>query len=560
MKIIFLARLASSWKKELFIRMQIGPKNTSGEIHSVKTQASVLCLIIYTIVAIILFPAFHYTFQTDTLQYLVIAQKYANGFFADAVNSYWSPLFSWLIAIVLKTGIESFTAIYLIQLTTGIAAIYGVFKLIGLRKKKQYSSWLIYLSLTTLIFSFAILVPTPDLLLATIGIWYMIYLSRINYLVERKYPTLIFGILGTLLYFAKAAGFFFFLLSYTAYSFYVGNKDPLIRKAVIKQYIISLFTFLFLSSFWVAAISKKEKKILISSTLEYNFNIIGPAMNPYVFDLLHHPYENGKLVKPPDENSVSGWETPQKMETENWSPLANMENFIHYMKVIGRNLISIQSYYFGLDAGTILLLGLFILFFINRNWIKKIFSDNILPLTIAFSCTIPYLFVLVMERHIWINNIVILMLAVSLFDFILRNYKLASAIFLFSFCGTILLVSIKELVYAKDNYSYIINDKAELSEYLAGNTASMITVNENGEENYTKSTVVNYVSKCKYYGMIRPTDGEANMENALRKNNINYLLVWDKSCAVPNALFAEKKSMRCGVTIYKLNQPSSFKL
>ncbi|MBK5285201.1 MAG: hypothetical protein JJE25_07335, partial [Bacteroidia bacterium] len=121
MKIIFLARLAGTSKKELFIRMQIGHKNTSGKIHAVKTQTSVLFLIIYTIAAIILFPAFHYTFQTDTLQYLVIAQKYANGFFADAVNSYWSPLFSWLIAVLLKTGIEPFKAIYFLQVATGIA-------------------------------------------------------------------------------------------------------------------------------------------------------------------------------------------------------------------------------------------------------------------------------------------------------------------------------------------------------------------------------------------------------------------------------------------------------
>ncbi|MBK5284549.1 MAG: hypothetical protein JJE25_04045, partial [Bacteroidia bacterium] len=434
------------------------------------------------------------------------------------------------------------------------------FKLIPLSKENPYFSWVIYPALTALTLSFAILVPTPDLLLTTIGIWYMVYLKNVNYLAERKFSFLIFGTLGALLYLAKAAGFFFFMFSFIAYNLYVARENPSSRKKISKQYALSLFAFLLLNSFWITAISKKENKVLLSSTLEYNFNIIGPAMNPDVFDLLHHPYESGELVNPPDENSISGWEAPNKMKTENWSPIENISNFIHYLKVIGRNIISIQSYYFGMDAGTILLIGLAFLFFINQNYMKKFFSENIFPLIIAFSCTVPYVFVLVMERHVWINNIVLLILAVSLFEFISRAHKPASAVFLLSFCTTILFVSIKELVYAKDDYSYIVNDKTELSEYLTGNTASVITGNENGEENYTKSTVVNYVSNCKYYGMIQPLKQNVKTVNALSQHHIDYLLVWDKSYAIPDSLFTEKKAMKCGVIIYKLNHPSSMEL
>jgi hypothetical protein len=63
------------------------------QVHFLKEKAFILFL--YFLLAGI-FASFHkyYFHLEDTFQYLVIAEDYAKGNFAEAVNSFWSPMFS----------------------------------------------------------------------------------------------------------------------------------------------------------------------------------------------------------------------------------------------------------------------------------------------------------------------------------------------------------------------------------------------------------------------------------------------------------------------------------
>src|SRR5439155_6084826 len=48
--------------------------------------------------------AWRFYIEPDGVSYIEIAHAYLQRDFAHAVNAYWSPLYSWLIALVLSVG------------------------------------------------------------------------------------------------------------------------------------------------------------------------------------------------------------------------------------------------------------------------------------------------------------------------------------------------------------------------------------------------------------------------------------------------------------------------
>ncbi|MBI4945705.1 MAG: hypothetical protein HY840_04810 [Bacteroidetes bacterium] len=522
------------------------------QVRFLKEKA--LILFFYFLLAALLSPHHkYYIHLADTFQYLTIAQDYSMGDFTEAINSYWNPLFSWLLTGFLKIGIEPFSAIQLLQIIIGAIALLGIFVLIPFKKENRILFLLLWLSFAILIISFALLMASPDLLLLTISIWYLISISDKHFYFNNKYSFLLFGLTDALLYFAKGAGFVFFLLSFSLINIlFIIRKDSNIKK-IASNYFSSIGIFLILSSFWIILISQKEGKLLFSSTPEYNFNLIGPVSNPSVLGELHHPFEWNGLIPPFQKNSLNAWEEPQKLTLKNWSPLHSEQEFFHYIKIILRNIWSLQSYYFGLDAGTVLLLGILFLWIYRRDEIKNILSNNIIPIIIAVSCTFPYIFVLVTERYIWINIVILGIIAISVFKELLLISKHISIAFLLMFTFLIAYKPAIEMLTFHDDYTNIFSEKESFEKYISGNTASVLTSDEIGGENYTKSTIINYLSHGKYFGMIPVPEQNKSMGNELKKYQIKYLLSWNDAYTISNSLYTEAVTFpKSGVKVYKL--------
>lgn len=517
-------------------------------------REKVLIILLYFLFALLLSPYHKYFLHLpDTFQYLAIAEKYAQGNFSEAINSYWSPLFSWILALFIKAGIDPFTVIQILQISSGFISLLGIFKLIPFKKRNRILFLVLHFSLALLILSFALLVATPDLLLLTITIWYIVFISRREYYLNNTYSFLLFGFIGALLYFAKNAGFFFFLLSFTfinCFFFFNANSD---RIKISTKYFSTISLFILFSCCWIFLISKKENKILITSAAEYNFNLIGPASNPDILGELTHPFDRIGLIPPFQKTSISAWEHPNKMPLDSWSPFDSKKNFSHYLKIIFRNLWSLQSFYFGLDIGIIPILGILFLWRHSKAGIRNVFYENSIPIIIAISCTIPYVFVLVMDRHVWINTIIISILAASVFQALTTINKNISALFLLLFAAFMSYNPVKELLHYDNVYKNIIDERVKLSEYILGNMASIVSDKKMKGENYAKSTLLSYLSKNKYFGMIHVPDQSNNIADQLKKHKIKYLLSWNDPYLIPDSLYSDKILFpKSGVEIYKL--------
>ena len=507
----------------------------------------------YAILAVILFPHYKYFVDSpDALQYIVIAQKYSAGNFGGAINSFWSPLFSWLLSVFLLSGIEPFFLAKVLQLIIGAFAILGIIRLIS-HSDNKIIFYVILFSVIVFVLSCALLVLTADLLFLTLTIWLAVLFCNQNGYVKNISSAFIFGILGALLYFSKSIGFTFFIASFTSFNLYLNYKKAFPLKTLFAKYIFTMIVFLGLSSVWICLISKKENKFVISSAASYNFFNIGPQSNPDVFSEVRHPYSWQGLIPPAHESSLCSWEEPHKMNLEKWSPLSDSYAFKHYLRVIGKNILSIRSFYFGLDAGTILLLGLMLLWFYKKESVKNIFWENIILIILCLCCTLPYVFLLVMERYVWINMIAIAILTVFVLRELTKKNKTVGILFLFIFMLLFIRQPVIELRKYYNEHETIFNDRTSLSEYVKGETASIISSGENPDEHYAKSTLVSYFANEKYFGILSVPKPVKSMQEELNKFKVVYLLSWNDSAAVPDSIYsAVEKFSSSGVSVYKL--------
>ena len=67
------------------------------EKFKVKNFVLLFFILIYLIIGLLLIHNYLYILNTDGISYIHIAQHYISGRFFQAINGYWSPMYSWLL-------------------------------------------------------------------------------------------------------------------------------------------------------------------------------------------------------------------------------------------------------------------------------------------------------------------------------------------------------------------------------------------------------------------------------------------------------------------------------
>jgi len=131
-------------------------------------------LLAYTALGLGLLAAYQFQINPDGIAYLDIAEKYVRGDIWGAINAYWSPLISWLTAGLRLLGLPPQVAIKLVLLMSGGVALGGVWCLLG-----DCPMWMRAIATggaIPLTVYYALHVITPDLLVATVLVWYAAWL------------------------------------------------------------------------------------------------------------------------------------------------------------------------------------------------------------------------------------------------------------------------------------------------------------------------------------------------------------------------------------------------
>ena len=348
---------------------------------------------------------------SDSVHYLWIADKYAEGDWQNAVNTYWGAMISWLLLLFKPLISAPFLRFRVLQLILGFTALL-LFRSILKKKQIDTKSTLYYTLVSVpLIISFAWFYLTPDLLLVN-GI-----LLAVNFFISDKEINfrriLLAALIGAILFFIKSVGLYFFILMVLGK--FISEKKQWNTKSLLHHLSIVLFLIIFCGP-WVYFISKKNGSFTMGTSSGHNYKMNSPRITPDVYGEVGNPYHLGTLTESNPPNAFDACVEHAHQNYLSWEGMNRAEIRDHYKKILVKNLKSARSMLFGIDMGTVFILLFFTAAFLYRKEIKPFIIENNIFFLVLFANLLLYLPFFYMDRYLWPALLSLLFLSIVLLN------------------------------------------------------------------------------------------------------------------------------------------------
>jgi len=488
-----------------------------------------------------------YVNNPDAFQYISIARKIADGHFAHSINGYWSPLLSWFLAVPLFFGINSIIAFKLVQIIIGFFLINAWLRLLALLDFGNLYKGILALAIIPFALDYALLNATADLLFLTV-LFYCLIIFLKNEWMNSRSEIIRLGVLGSLLYFSKAFGFplFISLLGLTAI-LSISKKE---HKQIIHKIFPALVVFLSLSSLWILHLSIKYHHVTISEAAKFN---LSKEVAPKPEQIMQLPVLNGPLLYPPDEFSLSAWESPG--EIVGLTQINPLRDWSDYKQIIKRNVLSIWYHDFRNQLGFIFIFILLIFLFFRKRFEIK----NPRPILFLFFVMMivygGYSLILVHPRYVWICTLIMLLLSAWIWEKIHTKKEWMQDLLCAVFILVVLIAvkrPVKEILFTKDEdvpmlwigkglthpfetMKITYRPEKELCKAIEalkripqfkGRMASLNSLQ--GERHaYSSSLFIANEFNTPYYGPLDTSLSVEEMKGQLQASGISVFLVWD---------------------------------
>lgn len=282
-------------------------------------------------------PGYRGQMNPDGVGYLTIARQNLQGHYADAVNAYWSPLYSWLLMPLMAAGVESLLAVKVLAVLVGagmIATTWWLLRNLGVAVELRAIACL---TLFPILYHFGMEVTTPDLLTAATLLLYGAHLTMPDY-GKRRWDAAVSGVLGGLAYLAKAYALPVVLAHYLIVNgsafFVVRSRARRIR--VLVDAGVGLLAFALVAGTWSGILTHKYGYFTTGSTGKFNIAYNGPRFS--------QPMHRGSLIPPSSDTGTSSWDDATTLTVEPWTPWATVADRQLWEKNRVRNEKQIEAY------------------------------------------------------------------------------------------------------------------------------------------------------------------------------------------------------------------------
>jgi Dolichyl-phosphate-mannose-protein mannosyltransferase len=297
-------------------------------------RAPALLAAAYLLGALWLLPQHRHELNPDGVSYLSIARHYADGHWSEAINGYWSPLYSWLAWPLLRLPADPLLLMKLVNLVCGLLALGGVW-LLSARFTRQHGLRVVAVAaLVAPVLGWALTEVTPDLLLVTVLVWYLYFLTSPSYHRDLA-PVLATGALGGLAYLTKSYAVLVIPLQLVlVHGWPVRRAGRAERLHNARRLAAAAIAMAAVSLPWVAVLTAHYHRLTISTAAGYNWRILGPHASG-------HPMLTQGLFAPPNPDAVSAWEDPARFDVPGWSvSLVPPHNLRHFAELIYNNVLT----------------------------------------------------------------------------------------------------------------------------------------------------------------------------------------------------------------------------
>lgn len=472
----------------------------------------------YLLFSVIIFPNFEYIINSDGISYINIATNYLNGHIFQAINGYWSPLYSWLLVpfiYIWPGNLENVISTKILSIIIGLFTFIAISSILTKLSMDNYQKTITLLALLPFMLYFTFNYISPDFLVVCTLLYYM------NFLMDERYRKtwlmgILTGFLGVMAFLAKSYVFFFFLIHFMVVNLFYVEKFSRDRKTIQKNFLLGLSVFLVISGLWVGMISEKYGTITIGTTGSYNYALAGPNSSG-------HPIFSQGLIKPPHEFSTSSWDDPSCFHINKWNPFKSTQNFQHQIRIILGNLYDLILLSFNLMFIPFftIIMALFLFFKTDKESIK---NNLVIILGTMLIYLSGYLIILVEERYLWFVLILSIILGFYTLNMLYKERYLmkkiyVSLIIVLILCLAFYPISLLHSYSGACSGAYMVSMDLK-SHGIKGNIAS--------NDHWEIMDYFGYYLDDQYYGI---TGNKSSLE--LRRDldlyQIDYYFIWDES-------------------------------
>ena len=490
--------------------------------------------------ALALFPGYRYGIALDGLSYLSIASSYANGDWSGAINSYWSPLYSWIHVPLLAIGIAPFAAATLVAALVAGATTLGLGRLARLLCSDQAAA-LISLASAPLILAAAEYGVFADLLLTAVLLFMVADLFDPRLGTDRV-VTVRAGLLMGAAYLAKL-----YALPVAVALFAVVCAVAWLRRrrrpVPVGSLVLTFSTFLLVALPWVALVSLNQGRLTPGTSGSHNLELVSPGSEGT-------PIRYGGLMAPGNEGAFSAWEDPTDMHvaTTGWSKAGGKASVRRELDNIDRN----RRDWFGAiwDQGAVLVLAALAGLVVGRRRIATRW-----PVALGLAAAVGvysagYLLTVVEPRYAWFVLLVLAVPGALVFD---RLRTVRHGLWLSAAAALVIFASL--LPHAVDELQLKWNSGRELNGILTAVSRAEVvppgSIVASGD-NWQRSAIFCFRLDCTYLGQPQQSTGPAERAE-LRARDVQFYLAWDVGTGVPpGARLLQDPATTGGLRIYRV--------
>ncbi|UUO05158.1 hypothetical protein M4951_17435 [Blastopirellula sp. J2-11] len=309
----------------------------------VRWKIVLVCQTLFVALFALCAPWVLYAIGPDGTAYVQQADFFARGDLWQAASGYWSPLLSILSAPMIAAGLDPVVGFRIAQGIVGVsyvaAAIGATTHIFELKTRGQ---WVVGLIATLTCVAWSCALTTPDVAIALFLLLYFPLSASNRLLTDWRYAAAA-GALGAVAFLAKAYAFPFFLAHFTfcvAIRYFTDRKETAFWKACA-GWGVGVLVFAIVAGPWIGILSSKYGRFTFSNSGAFNHYQVG--IEDFDWHVLYK-------LQSPVEGRINVWETPEKLEFEDWSPISSTENVMRQLRHFKSNARKIVEGFWVFDV------------------------------------------------------------------------------------------------------------------------------------------------------------------------------------------------------------------
>jgi hypothetical protein len=493
---------------------------------------------IYLLLFMLLLPFYKQVFDVDGVGYSLVAQHLAEGNFNRAINGFWSPLHSWIIAPFIKTGIPVELLFFYSNAAISLVLLWQLKKFFRHFQFTDEVSTVLLLTSVIILLQFSFYELAADILLLPFLMGYLLFVVRSDFFSNYKVQ-IACGLLTGFAYLAKTYALPFTVLIHLSLFLWHYYRE---RIGSVKTFLCFIFPLLLVITPWIILISSKYGMFTIgnASRLNLSWFLKGSSVEG---ELFHQPIAAG---------SPGWWEDPSYFKGAVVHLFTSMEMFVKQIRVFFYNItIYIKTLAEFSAFMPAVILG-FVIFLFRREEVKM---QKIALFVLIFPA--GYLLTYVDGRYLWIFQLALLPVGWWMLQSVITFFQFRKTVINFLFLIYVLSFLLQPVNILKD---YAVSEQwKEIRELTTYFTTNKISGNFTANKKSPESQVVAYLSKTSFYQLTKPDVSFEELHTAIGVNRINYLLFYYDSAQEKEAiinLFRQKgyraAEVKTGVLIFSV--------